>query len=110
MATAQPPLTSPMTFSFGHRAPVKNTSLNSESPEIILIGRTSTPGWSIGHSRNVMPLCFGTSGSVRVSTKIQLARCPADVQIFCPSITHSSPSRRARQPTLPRSEPAFGSE
>ena len=57
-----------------------------------------------------MPLCFGTSGSVRVSTKIQLARWPADVQIFCPSITHSSPSSRARHPTLPRSEPAFGSE
>ena len=51
MATAQPPLTSPITFSFGQRASVKNTSLNSESPEIILIGRTSTPGWSIGHEQ-----------------------------------------------------------
>ncbi len=61
---------------------MKKTSLNSESPDIILIGRTSTPGWSIGQSRNVMPLCFGASGSVRVSTKIQLARWPAEVQIF----------------------------
>ena len=39
-----------------------------------------------------MPLCFGASGSVRASTKIQLARWPADVQIFWPLITHSSPS------------------
>ena len=33
---------------------------------IILIGRTSTPGWCMATSRNVMPLCFGASGSVRV--------------------------------------------
>ena len=39
----------------GAFASVKNTSLNSESPLIILIGRTSTPGWSIGTSRKVMP-------------------------------------------------------
>ena len=57
-----------------------------------------------------MPLCLAASGSVRVSTKIQLARCPADVQIFWPLITHSSPSSAARQPRLPRSEPALGSE
>ena len=45
-----------------------------------------------------MPLCFGASGSVRASTKIQLARWPADVQIFWPLMTHSSPSSTARQP------------
>ena len=57
-----------------------------------------------------MPLCLGTSGSVRASTKIQLARWPAEVQIFWPLITHSSPSSSARHPRLPRSEPALGSE
>ena len=57
-----------------------------------------------------MPLCLGASGSVRASTKIQSARWPADVQIFWPLITHSSPSSAARQPRLPRSEPALGSE
>ena len=44
IATPHPLLTSPTTFSFGQRASVKNTSLNSESPVIILIGRTSMPG------------------------------------------------------------------
>ena len=43
-----------------------------------------------------MPLCFGDVGSVRASTKIQLARWPGDVQIFWPLITHSSPSSTAR--------------
>ena len=62
MATAQPLLTRRRRSPSGSAASVKNTSLNSESPEIILIGRTSTPGWSIGTSRNVMPLCFGDVG------------------------------------------------
>ena len=57
-----------------------------------------------------MPLCFGRSGSVRASTKIQFATWPPEVQIFWPLMTHSSPSSSARQPTLARSEPAFGSE
>ena len=80
----------------GHVASVKKTSLNSLSPEIILIGRTSTPGWSIGTSRKLMPLCFGASGSVRARTKMWSARWPADVQIFWPLITHWSPSSTAR--------------
>ena len=62
MATAQPPLTSPTTFSFGQRASVKKTSLNSESPEIILIGRTSTPGWSMGHEQERDALVLGGVG------------------------------------------------
>ena len=110
MATPQPALTPPTTLSRGVRASVKNVSLNSERPVIILIGRTSTPGWSIGTSRKVMPLCLGASGSVRARTKIQLALWAMDVQIFWPSITHSSPSRTARVPRLARSDPAPGSE
>ncbi len=57
-----------------------------------------------------MPRCLETVGSVRASTKIQLARVANDVQIFCPSITHSSPSSAARVLRPARSEPAFGSE
>ena len=57
-----------------------------------------------------MPLCLGTSGLVRHSTKIQLARCPPLVQIFWPLITHSSPSSTARVPSEARSEPELGSE
>ena len=74
------------------------------------MGRTSTPGWVIGTRRKLMPLCLGASGSVRARTKIQSARWPAEVQIFWPLITHSSPSSTALQPRLARSEPASGSE
>ena len=110
IATAQPPCTGPTTLPAGMRAPVKNTSLNSLPPVSIRMGRTSTPGVSIGHNRNVMPRCLATVGSVRASTKIQLALVANDVQIFCPSITHSSPSSTARVVSPARSEPAFGSE
>ena len=110
MATAHPPCTGPTTLSSGMRAPSKKTSLKSLPPVSMRIGRTSTPGVSIGHSRNEMPRCLGAVGSVRASTKIQLARVANEVQIFCPSITQSSPSSTARVPRLARSEPAFGSE
>ena len=70
MATFQPLFTPPTTFSLGQRASVKNTSANSAAPSIWLIGRTSMPGWSIGHSRYEMPLCLDASGSVRQSTKM----------------------------------------
>ena len=48
--------------------------------------------------------------SVRHNTKIQSAVCAADVQIFWPSMIHSSPSRIALVATLVRSDPALGSE
>ena len=105
-----PLLTPPTTCPAGVRASVKKTSQNSSSPAAFLIVRTSTPGWSMGTSRNVRPLCLGTPGSVRAITKIQLAVAPADVQIFCPLITHSSPSSTARVRTPARSDPASGSE
>ena len=51
MATCQPLPSPPTTRSASVRAPVKNTSLNSEVPVSWLIGRMSTPSWSIGTSR-----------------------------------------------------------
>ena len=77
---------------------------------ICTIGRISMPGWSIGTRRYERPLCFGTSGFVRASTKIHCAQCASDVHTFWPVITHSSPSSTARVFTLARSEPASGSE
>ena len=51
MATFHPLLTPPTTLSFGQRASVKKTSANSAAPSICWMGRTSMPGWSMGHSR-----------------------------------------------------------
>ena len=70
MATFQPLLTPPTTLSFGQRASVKKTSANSAAPSICWMGRTSMPGWFMGHSRYEMPACLGASGSVRHSTKM----------------------------------------
>ena len=57
-----------------------------------------------------MPRCLGASGSVRVRTWIQSACRAPEVQIFCPLITYSSPSRTARVRSDARSEPEPGSE
>ena len=70
IATAQPPPTSPTTLCAAVRAPSKNTSQNSRSWFNISIGRTSIPGWSIGHKMNEIPRCPRASGSVRASRKI----------------------------------------
>ena len=76
------------------RASSKNTSLNSAVPVSCRIGRSSTPGWSIGHRRKLRPRCFPpASGSVRHTTKIQSAMWPRLVHTFCPVIRHWSPSR-----------------
>jgi hypothetical protein len=50
-ATRQPSPTSPTTLSAGGPGPSKNTSLNSEVRVSWVMGRTSTPGWSMGTRR-----------------------------------------------------------
>jgi hypothetical protein len=70
MATFHPLLTPPTTLSLGHLASVKNTSQNSAEPSTCSMGRTSTPGCFMGHSRYEMPLCLDASGSVRQRMKM----------------------------------------
>ena len=46
----------------------------------------------------MIPWCFGTSGSVRASSRPNDARSPRLVHTFCPRTDHASPSRhRARR-------------
>ena len=92
------------------RTSSRKTSLKWLSPVICLSGRTSTPGWRIGHQKNEMPRCFGTSQFVRATSIPNSASLPLDVHTFCPLTTHSSPSRSARVCSPARSEPAPGSE
>src|SRR5829696_2488116 len=110
IAVGHPPPTPPTTLSAGVRASVRKTSLNEACPAALTIGRTTTPGWSIGTRSSERPLCLGTSESVRARTKIQFAHAPADVQIFCPLTTHCPRSSAALVRTDARSEPASGSE
>ncbi len=56
-----------------------------------------------------MPLCFGSSGSVRTKHMHQSAWCAPDVHTFWPLTTKWSPSRTARVRRLARSLPAVGS-
>jgi hypothetical protein len=61
-------------FSAGTRARSKSTSPNSVvMPLIILRGRCSIPDWCIETTKADSPLCFGTSASVRASTRHQSA-------------------------------------
>jgi hypothetical protein len=48
---------------------------------------TEIPGAFISTMKELMPLCFGTSGFVRASRIMRSATCPLEVQIFCPLIT-----------------------
>ncbi len=109
-ATAQPASTSPTTWSAGVVAPEKKTSLNSLSPDMAVMGRTSTPGWRMSTSRNVMPRCLGAVGLVRARTKIRLASRAREVHSFWPSITQRPPSSTALVDSEARSEPDPGSE
>ena len=92
------------------RTSVRNTSLNVCPPVISMIGRISTPGASIGQMKYETPLCLAASGLVRAMRMPNVENCASDVQIFCPLMIHSSPSRSARVPRLARSLPAPGSE
>ncbi len=109
-ATVQPSLTPPTTCAPCVRASVKNTSQNSRSPLIVAIRRISTPGWSRGQSRKLMPWWRGAVGSVRVSRKTQFASCASDVHTFWPLMIHSSPCCSARVDSDARSDPEPGSE
>ena len=55
---------------------VKNTSAKPAWPSSCTIGLASTPGDDMSIARNVIPRCFGASGSVRTSAKIQSANVP----------------------------------
>ena len=58
LATVQPPLSGPKSWSFGTFTSVKNVSQNGEVPFIRMIGRTSTPGDFMSIRRKLMPSCF----------------------------------------------------
>ena len=109
MATRQPSFSRPTRLATGTRASSKNTSENSDVPAMVLMGRISMPGVSMGNITQVMPLCLGASGSVRISSSHQSAIWANVVQIFWPVMTYSSPSRMPRQLSEARSEPALGS-
>ncbi len=109
-ATRHPSPTPPTTLSTWVRAPSKKTSLNSLVRVSWVIGRTCTPGWSIGTSRYDSPWWRAEVGSVRHTTKHQSAWWANEVHTFWPVTTHSAPSRSARVLTPARSLPASGSE
>ena len=69
IATRQPSSTGPRRIESSMRASSKKTSQNSASPVSWRSGRTVTPGCTIGMTNAVIPLCFGTSGSVRASNR-----------------------------------------
>jgi hypothetical protein len=64
----QPSFSAPTRLATGTRTSSRNTSQNSEDPSTVSIGRTSMPGVSRGRISQLIPRCFGASGSVRTSS------------------------------------------
>ena len=108
--TRQPSPGAPRRSLSGMRTSVKYTSLNSASPVIWRSGRTSTPGACMSTTKAVSPLCLGTSGSVRTTSRPHLEMWASVVHTFWPLTIHSSPSlhaprrqaRRSRSPSPAR--------
>ena len=67
------------------------------------------PGWCMSRANHEMPLCFGTSTSVRAINMPRSAKCPPDVHTFWPFTMNTSPSRTAEVRMPARSDPASGS-
>src|SRR6202034_3479618 len=109
-ATRQPSLTVPTTISSGTNTPSRNTSLNNASPVISRSGRIRMPGELISIRKEVIPLCFGASGSVRARHTPHCALCADDVHTFWPVNSQPPSTRTALVRRDARSEPASGSE
>jgi len=78
------------------RTSVKKISLNSSSPAMSRIGRTSIPGVLRFKMNAVIPSCFlprsMAVGSVRRRNSPHVARCAEEIHIFEPFTTYSSVS------------------
>ena len=96
MATIQPAPSSPSRHFAGMRTSVKKISLNSSSPAMSRIGRTSMPGVFRLRTKAVIPSCFLPRsiavGSVRSRKSPQVARWAELIQILDPLTTYSSVS------------------
>ena len=67
------------------------------------------PGVFMSTMKQVMPSCFGASGSVRARQMPQSAMCAIVVQTFWPVSDQPPSARTARMASDARSEPAPGS-
>ncbi len=109
LARSHPRFSSPTRFSAGMRTSSRKTSLKRWTPVISTMGRTSTPGASIGQMKYEIPRCLGASGSVRAIRIPNLETWAIEVQTFWPLITYESPSLTAVVRSDARSDPAPGS-
>ena len=82
--------------------------MNMWAPVISTIGRTVTPGASMGQTKYEMPRVWARPdrSTMRIPKRASWA---SEVQVFWPVTTHSSPSRTAQVVSDARSEPAPGS-
>ena len=110
IATAHPCPTGPRIRSTGMTTSSMKISLNSESPVIWRIGRTSTPGACMSMRKYVRPSCLFSDASVRARRMHQSAMWANDDQTFCPLTRYPpSPSGMAFVWSEARSEPLPGS-
>ena len=68
MVTRHPSFSSPTRLATGIRTSSRKSSANSVEPAMVVSGRISTPGVSMGRMSQVMPRCRLSSGPVRTSS------------------------------------------
>jgi hypothetical protein len=109
IAILKPWPTSPSSASAGTRTPSNDSAAVAwpRRPSLPLISVASKPGVSVGTRNAETPR--GPSSLVRAKTRATSAQVPLVMNTLEPSITQSSPSRRARVRRLPASEPWPGS-
>jgi len=69
------------------RTSSRKTSLKRCTPVISTMGRTSTPGASIGQMKYEMPRCLDASGSVRAMRMPNSETWAMEVQTLLPLMT-----------------------
>ena len=82
---------------------------DARQPSLSSLRTSFSPGASFGTTNSAWPL-WPSSGSTVALTTCTSAMPPLPIQILCPSMTHSSPSRSAVVRRLRTSEPPSGSE
>jgi hypothetical protein len=76
---------------------------------IVFAGLIVMPAASMGTMNMLMPACIGLASLSVLAARNMYFPHQVVVQIFCPLMTHSSPSRVALVRSEARSDPALGS-
>ena len=87
MVTRHPSFSSPTRLATGTRTSSRNSSANSVEPAMVVSGRMSTPGVSMGRISHEIPRCRLCSSPVLTNSSQWSATSACEVQILEPVTT-----------------------